>query len=157
MTKIDGLEIVITKQIKGAVDKEITKRFDELKPEIVNRYEQLLNMRNMETDQFNNGFEAARSGKLESDHPHYDLDTDNWRLGYAWGAFEQMKQRIAELENDMPLQKACEEIERLKATIDAALDYIGAISILPPSTKAGEALVKLNTALEKVNLKRSNT
>lgn len=40
-------------------------------------------------------FNDARAGKLETDHPHYDLDTDNWRLGYAWGMFEPMKEKLA--------------------------------------------------------------
>ena len=94
MTKIDGLEIVMTKHLKSAIDKELKKRFEELKPDIVTRYEELLNMRNMETDQFNDGFNDARAGKLETDHPHYDFDTDNWRLGYAWGMFEPMKEKL---------------------------------------------------------------
>ena len=95
MTKIDGLEIVMTKQIKSEIDKELKKRFEELKPDIAKRYEELLNMRNMEADQFNDGFNDARAGKLETDHPHYDFDTDNWRLGYAWGMFEPMKEKLA--------------------------------------------------------------
>jgi len=95
MTKIDGLEIVMTKHIKSEIDKELKKRFEELKPDIAKRYEELLNMRNMETDQFNDGFNDARAGKLETDHPHYDFDTDNWRLGYAWGVFEPMKEKLA--------------------------------------------------------------
>ena len=95
MTKIDGLEIVMTKHIKSEIDKELKKRFEELKPDIAKRYEELLNMRNMETDQFNDGFNDARAGKLETDHPHYDFDTDNWRLGYAWGMFEPMKEKLA--------------------------------------------------------------
>ena len=95
MAKIDGLEIVMTKQIKKMIDKELKKRFEELKPELATRYEELLNMRNMEADQFNDGFNDARAGKLETDQPHYDLDTDNWRLGYAWGMFEPMKEKLA--------------------------------------------------------------
>ncbi len=95
MTKIDGLEFVMTKHIKSEIDKELKKRFEELKPDIAKRYEELLNMRNMETDQFNDGFNDARAGKLETDHPHYDFDTDNWRLGYAWGMFEPMKEKLA--------------------------------------------------------------
>ena len=95
MTKIDGLEIVMTKQMQKMIDKELKKRFEELKPELATRYEELLNMRNMEADQFNDGFNDARAGKLETDHPHYDLDTDNWRLGYAWGMFEPMKEKLA--------------------------------------------------------------
>ena len=95
MAKIDGLEIVMTKQMQKMIDKELKKRFEELKPDIAKRYEELLNMRNMETDQFNDGFNDARAGKLETDHPHYDLDTDNWRLGYAWGMFEPMKEKLA--------------------------------------------------------------
>jgi DnaJ-class molecular chaperone len=95
MAKIDGLEIVMTKQIKKMIDKELKKRFEELKPELATRYEELLNMRNMEADQFNDGFNDARAGKLETDHPHYDLDTDNWRLGYAYGMFEPMKEKLA--------------------------------------------------------------
>jgi hypothetical protein len=95
MAKIDGLEIVMTKQMQKMIDKELKKRFEELKPELATRYEELLNMRNMETDQFNDGFNDARAGKLETDHPHYDLDTDNWRLGYAWGMFETMKEKLA--------------------------------------------------------------
>lgn len=95
MTKIDGLEIVMTKHIKSEIDKELKKRFEELKPDIAKRYEELLNMRNMETDQFNDGFNDARAGKLETDHPHYDFDTDNWILGYAWGVFEPMKEKLS--------------------------------------------------------------
>jgi hypothetical protein len=95
MAKIDGLEIVMTKQMQKMIDKELKKRFEELKPELATRYEELLNTRNMETDQFNDGFNDARAGKLETDHPHYDLDTDNWRLGYAWGMFEPMKEKLA--------------------------------------------------------------
>ena len=95
MTKIDGLEIVMTKHIKSEIDKELKKRFEELKPDIAKRYEELLNMRNMEADQFNDGFNDARAGKLETDHPHYDFDTDNWRLGFAWGMFEPMKEKLA--------------------------------------------------------------
>ena len=95
MAKIDGLEIVMTKQIKKMIDKELKKRFEELKPELATRYEELLNMRNMEADQFNDGFNDARAGKLETDQPHYDLDTDNSRLGYAWGMFEPMKEKLA--------------------------------------------------------------
>lgn len=66
-----------------------------MKPELATRYEELLNMRNMEIDQFNDGFLAAREGKSESDCPHYNFDTDNWRLGYAWGMFEPMKEKLA--------------------------------------------------------------
>ena len=95
MAKIDGLEIVMTKQMQKMIDKELKKRFEELKPELATRYEELLNMRNMEADQFNDGFNDARAGKLETDQPHYDLDTDNWRLGYAWGMFEPMKEKLA--------------------------------------------------------------
>ena len=95
MAKIDGLEIVMTKQMQKMIDKELKKRFEELKPELATRYEELLNMRNMEADQFNDGFNDARAGKLETDHPHYDLDTDNWRLGYAYGMFEPMKEKLA--------------------------------------------------------------
>ena len=95
MTKIDGLGIVMTKHIKSEIDKELKKRFEELKPDIAKRYEELLNMRNMEADQFNDGFNDARAGKLETDHPHYDFDTDNWRLGFAWGMFEPMKEKLA--------------------------------------------------------------
>ena len=95
MAKIDGLEIVMTKQMQKMIDKELKKRFEELKPELATRYEELLNMRNMETDQFNDGFNDARAGKLETDHPHYDFDTDNWRLGFAWGMFEPMKEKLA--------------------------------------------------------------
>ena len=101
MTKIDGLEFVITKQIKSEIDKELKKRFEELKPDIAKRYEELLNMRNMETEQFNDGFNDARSGKLETDHPHYDFDTDNWRLGYAWGMFEPMKEENNKLRAEL--------------------------------------------------------
>lgn len=93
--KIDGLEIVMTKQMQKMIDKELKKRFEELKPELATRYEELLNMRNMEADQFNDGFNDARAGKIETDHPHYDLDTDNWRIGYAWGMFEPMKEKLA--------------------------------------------------------------
>ena len=111
MTKIDGLEIVMTKHIKSEIDKELKKRFEELKPDIAKRYEELLNMRNMETDQFNDGFNDARAGKLETDHPHYDLDTDNWRLGYAWGMFEPMKEKLEAQETIAEIQKmALEEI-----------------------------------------------
>ena len=95
MAKIDGLEIVMTKQMQKMIDKELKKRIEELKPELATRYEELLNMRNMEADQFNDGFNDARAGKLETDHPHYDLDTDNWRLGYAYGMFEPMKEKLA--------------------------------------------------------------
>ena len=95
MAKIDGLEIVMTKQMQKMIDKELKKRIEELKPELATRYEELLNMRNMETDQFNDGFNDARAGKLETDHPHYDFDTDNWRLGFAWGMFEPMKEKLA--------------------------------------------------------------
>jgi len=42
MTKIDGLEFVITKHIKIGIDKEIKKRFEELKPELAKRGEELL-------------------------------------------------------------------------------------------------------------------
>ena len=100
MAKIDGLEIVMTKQMQKMIDKELKKRFEELKPDIAKRYEELLNMRNMETDQFNDGFNDARAGKLETDHPHYDFDTDNWRLGYAWGMFEPMKEEIKKLSTE---------------------------------------------------------
>jgi len=95
MAKIDGLVIVMTKQMQKMIDKELQKRIEELKPELATRYEELLNMRNMETDQFNDGFNDARAGKLETDHPHYDFDTDNWRLGFAWGMFEPMKEKLA--------------------------------------------------------------
>ena len=98
MTKIDGLEIVMTKHIKSEIDKELKKRFEELKPDIAKRYEELLNMRNMETDQFNDGFNDAIAGKSEEEHPHYNFDTDNWRLGYAWGIFEPNKIKIAKLQ-----------------------------------------------------------
>lgn len=95
MAKIDGLEIVMTKQMQKMIDKELKKRFEELKPELATRYEELLNMRNMEVDQFNDGFNDARAGKIETDHPHYDFDTDNWRPGYALGMFELMKEKLA--------------------------------------------------------------
>jgi len=111
MTKIDGLEIVMTKHIKSAIDKELKKRFEELKPDIAKRYEELLNMRNMETDQFNDGFNDARAGKPEDEHPHYDFDTDNWRLGYAWGIFEPNKIKIAKLESQLAEWK--QDAERL--------------------------------------------
>lgn len=94
MAKIDGLEFVITEHLHGVIDDEIKRRFEKLAPEIAKKYQELLDLRNMEVDQFNDGFLAAREGKLESDHPHYDFDTDNWRLGFAWGMYEPMKKRI---------------------------------------------------------------
>lgn len=114
MSKIDGLEIVMTKHIKSEIDKELKKRFEELKPDIAKRYEELLNMRNMETDQFNDGFNDARAGKLETDHPHYELDTDNWRLGYAWGMFEPMKERLEAQETIAEIQKMALEDKKNK-------------------------------------------
>ena len=101
MAKIDGLEIVMTKQMQKMINKELKKRFEELKPDIAKRYEELLNMRNTETEQFNDGFNDARYGKLETDHPHYDFDTDNWRLGYAWGMFEPMKEENNKLRAEL--------------------------------------------------------
>jgi len=89
MTKIDGIEFVLTKHMRKMIDEEIKSRFKKLMPEIVKKYEELLKQRNMEADQFNDGFLAAREGKSESDCPHYNFDTDNWRLGYAWGKYEQ--------------------------------------------------------------------
>lgn len=91
MTKIDGLEFVFTKHMHKMIDKEIKSQIEKFMPEIVKRYQELLEQRNMEADQFNDGFLAARDGKPESAHPHYDFDTDNWRLGYAWGIFEPSK------------------------------------------------------------------
>ena len=67
MAKIDGLEIVMTKQMQKMINKELKKRFEELKPDIAKRYEELLNMRNTGTEQFNDGFNDARYGKLETD------------------------------------------------------------------------------------------
>jgi len=43
MAKIDGLEIVMTKQMQKMIDKELKKRIEELKPELATRYEELLN------------------------------------------------------------------------------------------------------------------
>ena len=120
MTKIDGLEIVMTKYIKSEIDKELKKRFEELKPDIAKRYEELLNMRNMETDQFNDGFNDARAGKPEIDHPHYDLDTDNWRLGYAWGMFEPMKEKLEAQETIVEIQKMALEDAKVFHRFDAA-------------------------------------
>ena len=37
---------------------------------------------------------------------------------------ETLKGKVAALENDMPLQKACEEIKRLKETITELEKYI---------------------------------
>ena len=39
MAKIDGLEIVMTKQMQKMIDKELKKRFEELKPDIAKRLE----------------------------------------------------------------------------------------------------------------------
>ena len=58
MAKIDGLEIVMTKQIKKMIDKELKKRFEELKPELATRYEELL---------FENRNLTARIAELEEE------------------------------------------------------------------------------------------
>ena len=53
MAKIDGLEIVMTKQMQKMIDKELKKRFEKLKPELATRYEELLNIRNAEKEENN--------------------------------------------------------------------------------------------------------
>jgi hypothetical protein len=99
----------LTKEIVISKNKDIKR----LQARIAD-LEQLVKLRNMEIDQFNAGFEAARDGKPESDHPNYDIDTDDWLPGYAWGAFEPMKQRIAELEKD--LERKTGAVDGLRVT-----------------------------------------
>jgi len=46
-----------------------------------------------QVDQFNDGFDAAKAGKPESDEvlTDYDIDEDQWLVGYAWGKYEELK------------------------------------------------------------------
>jgi len=69
MTKIDGLEIVMTKHIKSEIDKELKKRFEELKPDIAKRYEELLNMRNMEDVKTGQSIEKVECSWMQEDDP----------------------------------------------------------------------------------------
>jgi len=75
MAKIDGLEIVMTKQIKKMIDKELKKRFEELKPELATRYEELL---------FENRNLTARIAELEGKidqltaHDATERQDDKW-------------------------------------------------------------------------------
>jgi hypothetical protein len=53
---------------------------------------------NEEVRQFNEGFEAAKHGESEDSQPNYEMDYDQWRIGYAWQMYESIKARLAELE-----------------------------------------------------------
>ena len=75
MAKIDGLEIVMTKQIKKMIDKELKKRFEELKPELATRYEELL---------FENRNLTARIAELEAEIDQLTAHTDIERQDDKW-------------------------------------------------------------------------
>ena len=75
MAKIDGLEIVMTKQIKKMIDKELKKRFEELKPELATRYEELL---------FENRNLTARIAELEEEIERLTAHSDIERQDDKW-------------------------------------------------------------------------
>jgi len=75
MAKIDGLEIVMTKQIKKMIDKELKKRFEELKPELATRYEELL---------FENRNLTARIAELEAEIERLTVHSDTERQDDKW-------------------------------------------------------------------------
>ncbi|MFA5150275.1 MAG: hypothetical protein WC433_05140, partial [Candidatus Omnitrophota bacterium] len=70
-----------------------------------------------EVTQFNDGYETAKAGKPESDRIYFDyeVDEDQWLIGYAWQRFDSMKLEISTIRS--LLKEAKEDGERLfKAT-----------------------------------------
>ena len=89
MAKIDGLEIVMTKQIKKMIDKELKKRFEELKPELATRYEELL---------FENRNLTARIAELEGKIDQLTAHDATERQDDKW---IPVGERLPECENDV--------------------------------------------------------
>jgi len=77
MTKIDGLEIVMTKQMQKMIDKELKKRFEELKPELATRYEELLK-RIAELEAENNRLAELLHDELSQLEIATDLGNKRW-------------------------------------------------------------------------------
>jgi hypothetical protein len=44
-----------------------------------------------ETEQFNDGYHAAKSGEPETNEPHYEINEDQWCVGYAWGMYDKLR------------------------------------------------------------------
>jgi hypothetical protein len=40
-----------------------------------------------EADQFNDGVDAAERGESDDYEPSYEPNTDQWRVGWAWGKY----------------------------------------------------------------------
>ena len=53
--------------------------------------------RDAEIDEFNQGYEAQMAGVAYEDEP-IDTQHDQWRVGWAWGAFDGMRKKLAKLE-----------------------------------------------------------
>lgn len=102
---INGLNIIMTKIMKQDIDKAIVERFNQLKPLIIKQNEELRSMVNMEVDQFNDGYNAAQAGKEVSDCPHYDFDTDNWKIGFAWCSFAKLNAEITRLQSELAAER----------------------------------------------------
>jgi hypothetical protein len=42
-----------------------------------------------EASQFNDGCEAAERGESDDNEPSYEHNTDQWRVGWAWGRYNK--------------------------------------------------------------------
>jgi hypothetical protein len=52
-----------------------------------------------EVDQFNDGYKAAKAGLSEDDEPtDYEINEDQWRVGYAWGKYDELKAALSALQ-----------------------------------------------------------
>ena len=48
-----------------------------------------------EVAQFSDGYKAAKAGLPEIAEPHYEINEDQWRVGYAWGMYDELVKRSA--------------------------------------------------------------
>lgn len=91
------------------------------------RIAELLQQNSEEVAEFNAGYEAYHAGILIDEEP-LGLKHDQWRIGWAWAAFEPMQRRITELETalddllmaiDLPGDHC--ELEQAKRRAEAAI------------------------------------
>ena len=55
-----------------------------------------------EVAQFNDGYEAAKAGKSSDDQPSYEVDRDQWYVGYAWFQWRKaILDRLAKAEREL--------------------------------------------------------
>jgi hypothetical protein len=66
------------------------------------------------TDEFNRGYEDYRRGVSVNDEPH-DIAEDQWRMGWAWAAFEPMREALKTLRKTLRVGYGCTLRQTAKA------------------------------------------